>query len=265
MPSLSQHQSSTTTKLLYLGDSGTGKTGSLASLAKAGYNLRILDFDNGLDILAHLLSDDPDAMSRVRFKTCTDKMKQIGNAIVPDGIPQAFSNAMKALNGWKDEDEDLGPISKWGEKDVLVVDSMTFFGNAVMRHVLHINGKSGQQPSQPNWGEAMRINEDFMAMLYDSSIKCNVIVISHIVQLGDENVGLQGFPTALGTKLPPKIPRYFNTMVCAETRGVGTGQKRLIRTRSKMGLELKVANPKIPETLPLETGLATIFDMMRKG
>lgn len=265
MASLSQHQSATVTKMLYLGDSGTGKTGSLASLAKAGYELRILDFDNGLDILAHLLADDPEALNRVQFKTFTDKMKMVGNSIQPDGIPVAFTNAMKALNGWKDGEQDFGPASKWGSNVVLVVDSMTLMCECIKRHILHVNGRSGQNLTQPNWGEAMRMLEDFLALLYSDAIGCNVLVLSHVVHLGDENIGLQGFPSALGNKLPPKVPRYFNSMVCAETRGVGVGQKRLIRTRSKMGLELKVANPKIPETLPLETGLATIFDMMRKG
>ena len=57
MPALSDHQSSQTTKMLFIGDSGSGKTGALASLAAAGYNLRILDVDNGVDILANLLRD----------------------------------------------------------------------------------------------------------------------------------------------------------------------------------------------------------------
>ena len=36
------------TKCILLGDSGTGKTGALASLVKAGYKLRVLDLDNKL-------------------------------------------------------------------------------------------------------------------------------------------------------------------------------------------------------------------------
>ena len=50
MPNLSKHQSSEFTKLLLMGDSKSGKTGALASLVLAGYKLRILDFDNGLEI-----------------------------------------------------------------------------------------------------------------------------------------------------------------------------------------------------------------------
>ena len=57
MPALGQHQSSDIVKMLFIGPSGAGKTGALASLASAGYNLRILDMDNGLDVLANVLND----------------------------------------------------------------------------------------------------------------------------------------------------------------------------------------------------------------
>ena len=42
MPPLSESTASHFVKLMYIGDSGTGKTGSLASLAAAGYKLRLV-------------------------------------------------------------------------------------------------------------------------------------------------------------------------------------------------------------------------------
>ena len=57
MASIKNHTSVDVTKLLLVGDSGSGKTASLATLANAGYKLRILDFDNGLDILPEFLTD----------------------------------------------------------------------------------------------------------------------------------------------------------------------------------------------------------------
>ena len=55
MPSLDQHQSNDFVKLLLIGDSKAGKTGSLISLVKAGYKLRILDLDNLLDVLKYFI------------------------------------------------------------------------------------------------------------------------------------------------------------------------------------------------------------------
>jgi len=63
-------------KMLVVGESGTGKTGALASLAKAGYNLKIADFENGLDPLIAELRDDPDALARVSFMQFFDKIKK---------------------------------------------------------------------------------------------------------------------------------------------------------------------------------------------
>ena len=63
MPALGQHQSSDIVKMLFIGPSGAGKTGALASLASAGYNLRILDMDNGLDVLANVLNN-PKTLTR---------------------------------------------------------------------------------------------------------------------------------------------------------------------------------------------------------
>src|SRR5262252_9685406 len=52
MPGLEDHQSNDFVKMLLIGDAQAGKTGSLVSLVKAGYRLRILDFDNKLDVLS---------------------------------------------------------------------------------------------------------------------------------------------------------------------------------------------------------------------
>ena len=66
MPSLANHQSNQFTKLLLIGDAKSGKTGSLVSLVKAGYKLRILDFDNLLDILKFKVMEEcPDKLDNV--------------------------------------------------------------------------------------------------------------------------------------------------------------------------------------------------------
>lgn len=197
MPNLSEHQSSTATKLLLIGDSGSGKTGSLASLAKAGLSLRILDFDNGLDILANMLGDDS---ANVEFETCTDEYKNVG------GKPslakaQAFGKALQLLDKWH------GGVVTWDSSHVLVIDSMTFMSRAAMNYVLALNGRPGGPPQLQDWGAAMNLVENVLAMLYSDSVKCNVIVTSHISYVEDETGIVAGYPSALGQKLPPKIGR----------------------------------------------------------
>ena len=69
MTSLAKHPSNDLVKLLLIGDAKSGKTGSLVSLVQAGYKLRILDFDNLLDILKYLiLRDCPDKIDNVEVR-----------------------------------------------------------------------------------------------------------------------------------------------------------------------------------------------------
>src|SRR6185436_11498354 len=103
MPTLDQHQSNRSIKLLLLGDSGNGKTGALASLVAADYKLRIIDMDNGLDPLKTYAPQDK--LKNVSFKTIRDKYKTTQMGPVVDGIPSAYVTALKALDDWG---EDLG-------------------------------------------------------------------------------------------------------------------------------------------------------------
>ena len=102
MPSLDQHHSSKLVKVLYIGDSGTGKTGSLASLVGAGYVLKILDLDNGLDALVQFVRKDrPERQSFVDFETVRD-VYQSGPAGSPRVTPKAFVETSKLLTKWSD-------------------------------------------------------------------------------------------------------------------------------------------------------------------
>ena len=175
MASLAEHKSSHITKLMLIGDSGTGKTGALASLAKAGYSLHIIDFDNGLDILANTLRGDKEAMARVEFETFIDDMRNVGGKIQAT-TAKAWQGAIKTLTDWNP--------AKWGEKDILVVDSLTFAGRAALRFICGMNGRLGSAPYQSDFLDAQRLVENLLGMLFSNSIPCNVIVLSHIREVG---------------------------------------------------------------------------------
>ncbi len=90
MPTLTHHQSNEYTKLLITGDSGSGKTGALTPLVTAGYKLRILDMDNGLETLKQfVLRECPDKIGNVEFRTLRDKRKASPLGPVIDGQPKA--------------------------------------------------------------------------------------------------------------------------------------------------------------------------------
>src|SRR5262245_43018918 len=100
MPSLEKHQSSEFTKLLLIGDSKSGKTGSLAPLALKGYKLRILDFDNGLDALGQVIkAKDPKALANVEFEPLRDAYVATPLGPIVQN-PTAFIKGLKLLDKW---------------------------------------------------------------------------------------------------------------------------------------------------------------------
>lgn len=295
MPAITQHHSADYTKMLLIGDSGTGKTGALASLAACGYNLRILDFDNGLSVLTNYLVDPtspyvklaPQAPERVFFETCTDKMKTVNGRIYA-AKAEAWPKAVKLLDLWKTPDSDFGKLETWGPNDILVIDSLSKMSDAALNFHLMSNSALGtartQNEARRDIGAAQTMLKDALQLLYDSHIKTNVIVISHITMVtesggapgqdpskpGEFAASATGYPSAIGRALSPQIPRWFDTVLLARTSGLGQSVRRQIFTRpqniSGQVIAAKNAAPlRVKDSYPLSTGLAEyMFDNQGK-
>lgn len=267
MPSLADHTSGKIVKTLYIGDSGTGKTGSLASLVKAGYKLRVLDFDGGLDILrAFILNECPEKLSNVDYIFLRDKVKIQPSAIyggaagpvVPQGQAKAFTNALKFMEKWED-----GSIpAEWGPDTIFVLDSLSTFARNAFSWAQGMNPAS-KDPRQ--WyGAAQKAIEDTLALLTSDDFATNVIVISHVNYKEVVEGVTKGYPNAIGTALGPTIARYFNTLVLAESTGSGKHTKRKIKTMPTGIIDLKTPAPfAVDAELPLETGMAELFEKLK--
>ena len=265
MPTLAQHQSSEFTKLLLEGDSGSGKTGCLASLVCAGYKLRILDFDNGLDSLAGAVKRTcPDKLENVEFRTLRDKRRATDLGPVIDGVPSAFTNALKMLDRWKYDDVDLGIPAQWGPDYWLVLDSLTFLSDAAFdwREMMTKSvSKDGKYDKRMIYYDAQNAVENVLALLTGESFRTNVIVITHIRYTDNPDGTKKGYPTAVGSALGPTIPRYFNSVALCQT---AAGGKRTIQTVATAMIDLKnPASATMAPTLPIETGLATFVKTLR--
>lgn len=249
------------TKAIILGDSGTGKTGSLASLVKAGYKLRILDLDNKLQsgILPQVLKRDaPDKMGNVDYEAVRDKFKGSALGPIADGVPKSFTRSLELMDKWSD-----GTVpSKWGSEYIFVLDSLTFFSDAAYNWAKSMNS-SAKDPRQWFYA-AQQAVEHTIAMLTAESFATNVLVIAHVSWQDRPDGTMKGYPATIGKALGPTIPAYFDNMILCQT---GSGQKRTIQTVPTALVDLKNSgsiNPSMLPTLPLETGLATFFDSLRK-
>lgn len=269
MPTLAHHQSNKYTKLLIEGDSGSGKTGSLTSLVREGYKLRILDMDNGLETLKQfVLKECPEKVENVEFRTLRDKRKASPLGSIIEGQPKAFISALTMLDRWKYKNEDgtdtdLGNPAEWGPECILVIDSLTFLSDAAFdfREPLVPKSRDGKYDMRAVYKDAQDAIENVLALLTSESFRTNVIVISHIRYVDNPDGTKKGYPTAVGSALSPQIPRYFNSVALCQT---SAGGKRTIQTTATAMIDLK--NPKpfaMLPTYPIETGLAEFFKVLR--
>ena len=269
MPNLSAHQSNKYTKLLVMGDSGSGKTGALTPLVAANYRLRILDFDNGLETLKHFVYKEcPANIDNIEFRTLRDKRKATGEGaeVVK---PTAFIEGVKMLDRWRYKTEDgteidLGVPAEWGPDSILIIDSLTFMSDAAFefREPLATRGRDGKFDMRAVYKDAQDAIENVLALLTSESFQTNVIVISHVRYLEREDGIRKGYPTAVGSAISPIIPRYFNSVALCQT---SAGGKRTIQTAATAMIDLK--NPKPFEMLdkyPIETGLGDFFAVLRE-
>ncbi|SRR6266550_1826759 len=263
MPKASDHSSSSIQKLLYIGDSGTGKTTSLFSLVQAGYKLRIFDFDN---LLAPLISvvraKSPDRIDQIEFMSFRDEITTTAaGPIVPS--PQAFVAGLKAMcEKW----EDGSKPKDWGSDYIAIVDSLTSFSRAA-----YFWGRGMQGGGTFAEGVAMKGFDgrtafftaqqaimNAIAFLTSTSFNANVVMIAHIKYLEQDGI-IKGFPMSVGTANISEIPTYFPSIALA-TKNSGN---RVIRTRSTQMIDLK--NPRsfdrqFADELPMDTGLAQYFE-----
>jgi hypothetical protein len=251
---MADHESNSVAKILMLGNSGSGKTGAVACLIDAGLRVRALDFDNGLSVLKGYVKKKDLLASNVHYVTLRDTMKLTGSRI---GIQKgdAFQRAMDALDGGKKAadlwGEDFGPVTEWGPDCVLLLDTLALAGKASLNMVLQMNAKGFSQPELQHYGVAMDNVEKLLDILTSSAVKCHVIVNTHTAAAEGNPIPM---PEALGSKLGPKVGKFFDNMLSISL----TAGQRTIKTKKDGLIALKSAVP-LDETYPIDTGLVSIF------
>lgn len=302
MPSINQDADSPA-KILLVGKSGAGKTGAQASLVAAGYNLRIIDTDKGIRPLRSLLTDPHYPYAKiirerginldhaVRFIPIDTAMKlrtvqmtlpsgnKTSQTLLAPADAKAWTRVLSLLDNWKDDELELGPVSGWGPQDVLSLDSFSTLAKSAYYFSQSMNGRLGARDTGNDYrrdvGEAQSQLTRLLELLYDSTIKCNVIVISHITWV-DESQGVatrpkegetiismpDGYPSAIGRALSPQMGKYFNDAYIARSEGTGQSVRRTISTVPQDGVIAK-NSVYLDREYPVTTGLAQIFAAIR--
>ena len=253
MPSMMEHESNDLVKVMIASDSGSGKTGALASLVDAGFNVRILDFDNGLSVLKGFVKDRAKLANVHYVDKLQDSLKLVAGRLGVAKAP-AFQRAMDALDKGGEEywGADIPPLLEWTPRDILVVDTLTMAGRASLQMVMQANGAGFKAPEIQHYGTAMDNIEKWFQLLMSSVTPCHVIVNTHITGVdGDARL----YPDALGSKLPPKLGKYTDNLIGLR---IVQGQRQFLFEKDGL-LALKTAVP-MPPSLPIADGWVKIFE-----
>lgn len=287
-------------KIAYLGHSGAGKTGSLASLLSSGYHLHHLDLDNKATILDDYISNlrspylqaspkglwktqTPEELaSRYSRLTITEGYNIQGVNVVPRG--DSYQKILNTLNNWVDGDHRPGNVSKWPQNYILVVDSFSRFCEAARNFHLALNGrllqgmKAGTSDDN-DYAAVYRYILNFCQLLKMDELQCHVILICHIVEMSQRQMPrtddkspiparyVRGFPQVFGNAMiSPQITQHFNTVLRAKSTQP-PNSKHVIITTNDDDVETITTHPlRVKQEYPLETGLAEYFrDVQQQG
>lgn len=280
MPTFKNYSKSQITKMLYLGNTGAGKTGSLCALAAAGYNVRIIDLDKGVELIKDYLTNpksiycqaQPGLWTLEQAKSTLDRLSYVTideTFSVIKGMPMPKGDSWQKLNelldNWVDGESTLGSVYTWGPKDVLVIDGMSRLANGAFNYQLKLNGRLNTRPEQSDYWAAQNMIIRLLSMLYSSALQCNVIMICHIAFIETRDGPTRGFPQTIGKALAPQIGQFFNHALLAKASGSGETTKRVIMTNTSGMVELKSAAPlRVKNEYSLATGLAEYFRDIRE-
>lgn len=225
-------------KALILADSGLGKTGSLWSLVRAGFKLRIYDADANSGVLAAALraggvTPEPGQVEAVPFK---DNLK-INAQGFASGKPKAWVDFLKALGSWPDNPKE--GLDDWGTDTVVVIDTLTSLGRAALQHAMSIDSKFGKVPEIQHYHAAGFQIKDTLSNIISPDTGCHVLVMTHINYRENQLGAMFGLPKAVGDKLSEDIPIFFNTMLALRRAGT---KKVTLSTKPTAMVQTKMEN-----------------------
>jgi hypothetical protein len=220
--------------VLIQGDSGSGKTYSLRTLAGVSAPTGITPFVLFTEPRFACLEDIPDSrlhwkyiapatpgwaslkQSAIELNTLSNDLMQKREGVEREKYRQ-FIDVIVQMNNFKCDrcGGEFGDVTQWGSDKALIMDGLT--GLAKMSMQLKVGSKPIK--SQPDWGAAMDNLEMFLDML-TGAMQTMLVLIAHVEPQKDEVTGaIKNMAMSLGNKLSPKIPRNFDEVILTSREG----------------------------------------------
>jgi hypothetical protein len=215
-----------------MGAPGSGKTTALATYLKNGIETfciftepggvdSILDetrkkgYDLNLLHWAYIPPSSPGWSALRNAGTLANSMSYKELSDLKQGVAKT---EMKSLGKLFDLCEDFkcertgksfGPIEQLGPKRALCLDSLSGLNHITMQNT--VGFKPG--PHQGEWGIAMGLEENIL-LKFNADLSSFFTLTAHITREPDEIIGTSRIVcAALGSKLGPKVPRFFGEAI----------------------------------------------------
>lgn len=225
-------------KTLVNGESGTGKTYSIATLLACGQKVRFLAAENNAlsGIYAGVAAykgtrseSDLAIMVPKRQKSSIADLAKLADKSLTIPVStqltqvdpnrknyDRYLNVLKGLAEFQGEDgKSYGSIDSWGLDTTLVVDGLTIICEAIQQAM--IGSKLGT--TQPEFYAMQNTLQTFLRTLTED-LECNLVLIAHPDKDIDAVSGKQTiYPANIGKALNNKVPSMFTDVVWAFRKG----------------------------------------------
>jgi hypothetical protein len=243
-------------KVLLIGGSGSGKTYSIRTLVEAGITPMCIFTENSFDVLGDVPKEKIHwryiSPSQGGLSTLVDSAKRV-STMGPDQLQKindltraqtnSFLPILESMMKFKCErtGQEFGNISTWGTDKAFVIDSLS--GLTIAATKLAVGEKYAM--TQPEYQIAMKTIENLINQIC-TSFQCHAVVTAHAEREVDEVMGgARIYPSTLGRKLAPVLPRYFTDVLLAKRQGT-----KFVWDSADPQADLKARNAPISSELP---------------
>ena len=220
-------------KAMLVGAPGTGKTHAIHTLVDAGIEPYVVFTENSMGVLGQFAGSREDCKIHWNYVKAADadwgammdiaqKVNTMSNDMLqkmPGINKQKYAQYYDLLNALSKPKcqrcgKEFDPVDYWGTDRAVILDSLSGL-NTLIKSLT-----TGAKPilTQPDWGVSMGIEEQILQKLVN--LDCHFIMTSHLDRTFDEVMGSVSLtPSALGKKLGPVIPRWFDDVIMTVKTG----------------------------------------------
>ena len=254
--------------VLLMGEAGTGKTRSIATLVETGIDVFYLSIEQGIESLFRYWTEQkkpipknlhwkkieaPKAsfseLAAVALKVNTLSYEGLGKQIdLNRHLHNLFILVNETFFNFVDQDGvSWGDVATWGPDRAIVVDGLTGLSRAAMSLV--VGGKAIKNPG--DYGIAQGQLEGYLRLVCDHC-KCWFVLLAHVEkEIDPVQGGMKVTVASIGQKLPPLIPPMFGDVIYATRDGT-----RWTWNTTTIGVVTKARN------LPWAEGMVPTFQVI---